>query len=122
MLIVGQKHMPARLAFWAAATMALLLTAGLATEATLWATGRAGPAPCGEDGWRWGLMKSMLTVPSVFMSFSVGLSLLVLLRLRTSFRLSRLAILVVCLQLVTASSVLVILSWPDVRYEPPTCE
>lgn len=34
----------------------LLVGAAVATELVLWATGRAGPPPCGEETWRWGLM------------------------------------------------------------------
>jgi hypothetical protein len=109
-----------KLAHWAILVIALIITSGLVTDAAFWVTGRGGHVPCGEDGWRWGLMYRFVGIPMLLCSFFGGLSFFTL--LRNGIRKAPLLFYVCCFQFIVALLVLVMLTWPEVIYRVPLCE
>lgn len=108
--------------FWVAVSIALLIAANLATEAALWATGRGGSVPCGEDCWRWHLMHLVLGIPMLLFSYIAGLVLFVYLHVRIRLRTMAVFGYNLGLQLITAFVVLIIFEWPHIFYQPPIGE
>lgn len=108
--------------YWLAVSVALLITVSLAAEAAFWATGRGGSVPCGEDGWRSGLMHLVLGGPMLLFSYNAGLILFIILRVHIRVRPMAILGYSFGLQFLTAIVVLIILTWPDIFYQPPLCE
>ena len=111
-----------KVAYWLFVCISLLFAGYIATEAALGATGRGCSIPCGEDGWRWGLMRLILSLWMLPVSTVTGLAVFIYFQVRLGIRMSTTIAFVFCLQSLAALIVLVILEWPAVIYQPPLCE